>query len=160
MEMVCKAARSVKIVVLVSFFQICRSWNIFGNLIPNPSSEIYWLVNQHHLNRHGSAPLTEDAETQIRQEISGEIQRIWEEVKGVEVPGEDSQPTPLGKAERRTITAIRECPECWTSSHWLPGSDIRMVCLAYIQANHGNSSNPNLENQIRSRKSTSAIVWQ
>jgi hypothetical protein len=25
MEMVCKAARSVKIVVLVSFFQICRS---------------------------------------------------------------------------------------------------------------------------------------
>jgi energy-coupling factor transporter ATP-binding protein EcfA2 len=114
MEMVCKAAQSVRIVVVVSFSQLCRIQSLrslmkqVGNLIPDPSSNIYWLVNRHYFNRPGSVPVTEQMETTIMQEIRGEIERIWKAVEDVEIPSEESESTSLGKAEMRTIIAIRE----------------------------------------------------
>jgi hypothetical protein len=114
MEMVCKAAQSVRIVVVVSFSQLCRIQSLrslmkqIENLLPDPSSNIYWLVNQHHFNQTGSVPVTEQMETKIMQEIRGEIQKLWKTVEDVEISSKESELTILSETEMNTIIAIRE----------------------------------------------------
>jgi GTPase SAR1 family protein len=107
MEMMCKAARSVRIVVLVSFPQICQVQTLrplmkqIGNLIPDPSSNIFWLVNRHPSNRAGSDPLTQFVDTQIMQDLKGQIERIWRVVTNVK-----DEERLLDEAEITTLDAI------------------------------------------------------
>jgi hypothetical protein len=113
MEMICQAARSVRIVALVGFSQIEHIQNLdsvmqqIGNLIPDASSDVLWLFTRHYLNRAGS-PLTKQSESQILQEIRMELENAWNGVKDIKPPARKSEPILIRAAQKTTIAAMRE----------------------------------------------------
>jgi GTPase SAR1 family protein len=117
MEMLCQAAKSIRIVALVSFSQIGQIPNLgplmeqIGNLLPDASSDIFWLINRHYLNRAGSPSLTEQSEEQILKEVQAEIESVWNQVKDVKIPTKDSAPTSIRLDQKTTIAAIRKAFE-------------------------------------------------
>jgi hypothetical protein len=78
-----------------------------GNLISDPFSNLYWLVNQHPFHQYDTLPLTSDTEGPIMEDIMDTIQRIWEDANG-ENDDENSEPTSARKAEMLTVAAMYE----------------------------------------------------
>jgi hypothetical protein len=114
MEMICKAAKSVQIVTVVSSLQLAEIQNLasvmnqIGNLLPDPTSGVFWLFCRHYATRPGSTPLTKQGEKHILEEMRIDIESAWDNVKDTEVPTDESEPAIIKIFQKSTIIAIRE----------------------------------------------------
>jgi hypothetical protein len=79
-EMICRAAKSVRIVVIVTFAAIAQLGTIdplisqIGSLLKNQNDPILWIVNQRHIGYPGAIPaLDPDGFDEIMEEIQDYI---------------------------------------------------------------------------------------
>jgi hypothetical protein len=112
LEMVCKAAHSIRIVVLASFSQLDQIQQLrfvmeqIGNLLPDPSSDICWVVNRHPDTRPGASPLTEATESKVMKTIRGTIAKRYKSLNSSKWSAEKRELSTTEIIQERTMFAI------------------------------------------------------